>query len=292
VLPIAIQYCHTVATLSHIFCYYNCAYFRRWYKLQWVVIDKKCTVFCHLADNVSLVARQPYSLNPCRRSTLTVWVIMFIPHLFCALVLGLHLCVKIFWFLHELLSLFANFYKNALYCSYTYLCVCVCVCVCACVSDHIRSTLLLCSSPRPSFMCEIFRFMHELLFIFANFYKMLSIAVTPLCVYVCVFVFFCVCAHVCVIMFIPHVFCALVPDLHLCVKIFWFMHELLILFANFYKNALYCSHTPVCVCARARTCVCEWSCSFHIAFVLQNQAFVVVWNFLDLCQIYWFYLTN
>ncbi len=62
VISITIQYNHLIEMLSHIFSYYNCDYFRRWYKWQWVVIDKKCTVLYHHADNVSLVIHQS-SLN-------------------------------------------------------------------------------------------------------------------------------------------------------------------------------------------------------------------------------------
>ncbi len=54
--------------------------------------------------------------------------------------------------------------------------------------------------------------------------------------------------------------------LHLCssimlyifwVDIFRFMPNLLILFDNFYKNFLCCSHTCSCVCVCACVCVCE-----------------------------------
>ena len=50
--------------LPQILSYCNCTYFHRWYKWQWVVIDKKCAVFYHLANNVSLVIRQFLQLEP------------------------------------------------------------------------------------------------------------------------------------------------------------------------------------------------------------------------------------
>ena len=48
--------------LLQLLSYCNCAYFRHWYKWQWV--DKKCAVFYHLANNVSLVIRQFLQLEP------------------------------------------------------------------------------------------------------------------------------------------------------------------------------------------------------------------------------------
>jgi len=56
-------------------------------------------------------------------------------------------------------------------------------------------------------------------------------------------------------MFIPRI-SDLVPGLHLCVRIFRLMLELLILFANFYKNAFCWSRTGVCVYVRVHMCVC------------------------------------
>ncbi len=49
---------------------------------------------------------------------------------------------------------FAKFYKKCSLCQ-SYLCVCVCVCVCVC--EHVFSTLHLCSSTRPSFLCGNFQ---------------------------------------------------------------------------------------------------------------------------------------
>ncbi len=46
-----------------------------------------------------------------------------------------------------------NSIKNALCVSH----ICVCVCVCVCVSEHVFSTLHLCSSTRPSFLCGNFQ---------------------------------------------------------------------------------------------------------------------------------------
>ncbi len=56
-------------------------------------------------------------------------------------------------------SFLPNSIKNALCVSHICVCVCVCVCVrvCVCVSEHVFSTLHLCSSTRPSFLCENFQ---------------------------------------------------------------------------------------------------------------------------------------
>ncbi len=50
------------------------------------------------------------------------------------------------------------------------------------------------------------------------------------------------------------------------------------------------SHLCVCVCERERqwVCVCEWTCLFHVEFVLLYQSFIYEWTFSDLCQICWF----
>jgi len=117
----------------------------------------------------------------------------------------------------------------------------------------ISFSLHLCSHTIPSFVCEIFLDLcRKLMMLFPNFYKNAPYcSQTSISVCICV----CVCAHECVIMFIPHCIRDLVPDLHLCVRIFRFMLELLILFANFYKTAFYCSSTGVCVYVRVHVCV-------------------------------------
>jgi len=103
-------------------------------------------------------------------------------------------------------------------------------------------------------MCT-FLFMQKLLILFPNFYKnALYCSHTSIDVCICV----CVGAHVCVVMFIPHCISDLVPGLHLCVRILIFMLELLILFANFYKNAFYWSHT--CVLCTVFVCTCTCVC--------------------------------
>ncbi len=46
-------------------------------------------------------------------------------------------------------------------------------------------------------------------------------------------------------MLVPHCICSLVSGFYFFVDIFRFMQNLFILFANFYKNALCCSHVRV-----------------------------------------------
>jgi len=129
----------------------------------------------------------------------------------------------------------------------TPVCLCVSLCVCdMCLvmffSFHFHCICAL--IPYLHLSVIFFRFMQKLLILFPNFYKNAPYcSQTSISVCICV----CVCAHECVIMFIPHCISDLLPDLHLCVRIFRFMLELLILFASFYKTAFYCSHTSVCV---------------------------------------------
>ncbi len=89
-------------------------------------------------------------------------------------------------------------------------------------------------------------------FICQNLKNALDTYVTPVCVCVCV------CVSEWVNMLVPCCICALLPVLHLWVEIFRFMPDLLILYANFYRNkcSLLQSHTCVFVC------VCAWDRMF------------------------------
>ncbi len=65
------------------------------------------------------------------------------------------------------------------------------------------------------------------------------------------------------------------------------------MFCAFYlpkKCPWHLCHTCVCVCVCERewVCVCEWTCLFHVEFVLLYQSFIYEWTFSDLCQICWF----
>ncbi len=119
------------------------------------------------------------------------------------------------------------------------MCVCVrererereraCVCVCTWVSMLIPHCICALLSDL-QFCVAVFRFIQDLLILFANFYKK--------CVCLCV----CVCMWVS--MFFLHCICALVAGLHFCVDILWFMPDVFFFFDKWKINISIFSHFP------------------------------------------------
>ena len=145
--------------------------------------------------------------------------------------------------------------------------------------------MCLCSRTRPWFKCKFFLDLCQ----FSWFYlpisiKILSVAVTCVCVFVCL----CVCVWD--RKFVPLWVYALGPDLHLNVIFFRFMPVLFILFANFCKNALCCSHIHLCVCVCV--CVCVWDRKFVLLFIYalgpDLGLYVEIFRFImDLLLFFW-----